>query len=208
MKKTPLLAIIIALTIICFSIPQYGCNESSQPKADSAVVSKTMSHAELLERGKYIVTAAACNDCHSPKIFTPQGIPVPDSTRLLSGHPASSPAMPIDKKALTPGYWVLVGPDLTSFFGPWGISYGANLTPDSTTGLGAWTEDVFIRTIRTGKHLGQEGGRAILPAMPWPSIAQYSDQDLKAIFTYLQALPPVKNKVPAPVYPADIAKMN
>jgi hypothetical protein len=55
--------------------------------------------------------------------------------------------------------------DLTAFVGPWGISYTANLTPDSATGIGAWSEAAFINTIRSGKHLGN--GRDILPPMPW-----------------------------------------
>ncbi|MEK6756185.1 MAG: hypothetical protein AABZ02_08550, partial [Bacteroidota bacterium] len=34
----------------------------------------------LVERGKYLVMAGGCDDCHSPKIFTPAG-PIPDTTR-------------------------------------------------------------------------------------------------------------------------------
>lgn len=91
--------------------------------------------------------------------------------------------------------------------GPWGISYSANLTPDTVTGLGAWNQDVFIKTLRTGRHLGQDGGRAILPPMPWEEFSQLTDDDLKSIFTYLQSLPAISNKVPAPVSPPDVAKM-
>ena len=61
--------------------------------------------------------------------------------------------------------------------------------------------------MRTGKHLGQEGGRPILPPMPWQGIAQYTNEDLKSIFAYLHSLPPINNKVPAPLSPADVAKM-
>ncbi len=206
MRKISIFTGGIALFSLLLSVSQYGCNDTAQAKTDSSAAVKTLSHADLVARGKYIVTAAACSDCHSPKIFTAAG-PIPDSTKTLSGHPANSPALPIDKKVLTPGNWVLLSPDLTEFVGPWGISYSANLTPDSATGLGAWTEDVFIKTMRTGKHLGQEGGRPILPAMPWPSIAQYTDEDLKAIFAYLHELPAISNKVPAPVSPPDVAKM-
>ncbi|MBS1597832.1 MAG: diheme cytochrome c-553 [Bacteroidetes bacterium] len=207
MKKIPVASAAAALLLTAASLFPPGCNQpASTTKADTAATPKTLSHAEMVERGKYIVTAAACNDCHSPKIFTPMG-PIPDSTKSLSGHPANSPNMPIDKKVLKPGEWILIGPDLTSFVGPFGASYGANLTPDSATGLGAWTEDIFIKTLRTGKHLGQDGGRPILPPMPWRNISQYTDQDLKSIFAYLQALPPISNKVPAPLTPDDIAKM-
>jgi hypothetical protein len=208
MKKATLLTVfILSLIIICLSFFQFSCNQTAEQKTDSTAAAKQMSQSEMISRGKYLVTASACNDCHSPKIITPAGEPVPDTTKLLSGHPALEPLMPIDKKVLKPGNWVLIGPDLTSFVGPWGISYSANLTPDSATGLGAWTEYVFIKTIRSGKHLGQEGGRSILPAMPWYFIAQYTDEDLKSIFAYLKALPPISNKVPAPVSPPDVANM-
>ena len=167
---------------------------------------KEMSHGDMVARGKYLVTVAGCNDCHSPKIMTAQG-PVPDTTKLLSGHPANSPLPSMYKNALKPGDWILLGPDLTSAVGPWGISFTANLTPDTATGLGAWTDDVFIKTLRTGKHLGQSGGRDILPPMPWPDFAAATDEDLKAIFAYLKALPAISNKVPAPVPPTEVAKM-
>jgi len=49
---------------------------------------------------------------------------------------------------------------LTARAGPWGVSYAANLTPNKRTGLGGWTADQFIRTMRTGKHLGV--GRPVL----------------------------------------------
>ncbi|HTQ64762.1 MAG TPA: hypothetical protein VMI12_08185 [Puia sp.] len=206
MRKIPFFSAAILLPVLSLSLSQYGCNEAKPVTTDTVAAPKALSQAELLARGKYIITAGGCSDCHSPKIFTAQG-PVPDSTRALSGHPEGSPNLPIDKKALTPGNYMLMGPDITSFVGPFGISYAANLTPDSATGLGAWTEEVFIKTLRTGKHLGLEGGRPILPPMPWQSISLYTDEDLKAMFTYLQAIPAIKNKVPAPVSPPEVAKM-
>jgi hypothetical protein len=197
---------ILSFTIFCISFSQYGCNQPAAEVKDSASGPKQLSNAELLSRGKYFVTTAACGDCHTPKTFTQHG-PVEDSSRLLSGHPAKEPLMPIDKNALKPGNWVLIGGDLTSFVGPWGISFTANLTPDTATGIGLWTDDVFIKIMRTGKHLGQDSGRNILPAMPWNSIAHCTDEDLKAIFIYLKALPPISNKVPQPVPPNEVAKM-
>lgn len=164
--------------------------------AGSAVAGEKTSK-EQIERGKYLVTLGGCHDCHSPKVFTPEGIPMPDETKLLSGHPAGSKLPEIDKRAYAPGFWYLMGPDLTSFVGPWGVSYGVNLTPDDQTGIGLWTEEIFIAAIRSGKHMGN--GRPILPPMPWPYLAQATDDDLKAVFAYLKSLPPIKNAVPAPV---------
>lgn len=204
MRKLPVASAAVMLVLLSISIPHVSCNETA--KSDTVAAPKTLSHGDLVARGKYIVTVSGCSDCHSPKVFTPMG-PVPDSTKSLSGHPAATPPLAIDKKVLTPGGWMLMGPDITSFVGPFGVSYAANLTPDSTTGIGAWTEEVFVKTLRTGKHLGQDGGRPILPPMPWQNIAQYTDEDLKAMFEYLQSIPPISNKVPAPLSPADIAKM-
>jgi hypothetical protein len=195
-----------SMLIGCVILLQYSCNNNAPAQQATEPAKKELSQGELVERGKYLVTTVGCNDCHSPKVMTAEG-PVPDTTKLLSGHPAAMPMPPIDKNALKPGSWILFGPDLTSAVGPWGISYSANLTPDSATGLGAWTEEVFVKTLRTGKHLGQDGGRPILPPMPWQDFSKSTDDDLKAIFTYLKALPPISNKVPAPVSPPDVMKM-
>jgi mono/diheme cytochrome c family protein len=194
------------ILIGCIALLQVSCNNQTQPPPSSDTTKKEMSHADMVIHGKYLVTTIGCNDCHSPKLMTPQG-PVPDSTKILSGHPASQSSLPIDKNVLKPGNWILFSPDLTMTVGPWGISYSANLTPDTVTGLGAWNQDVFIKTLRTGRHLGQDGGRAILPPMPWEEFSQLTDDDLKSIFTYLQSLPAISNKVPAPVSPPDVAKM-
>jgi hypothetical protein len=89
----------------------------------------------------------------------------------------------------------------TAWSGPWGISYTANLTSDKETGIGKWTEKEFRDTIRTGRHLGR--GRQILPPMPIPMYKHFTDADLAAIYTYLQSIPPVKNRVPEPTPPAE-----
>jgi mono/diheme cytochrome c family protein len=154
---------------------------------------KTMTQSEMAVRGKYLVNAAGCNDCHSPKMMTSMG-PVPDTTKLLSGHPANDKLPDFDWKLITDKHLVIFTADLTATAGPWGISYTANLTPDAETGIGGWTKDIFFSAIRNGKHLGI--GRPILPPMPWENFKQLTDQDLESIFTYLKTLPPIKNKVP------------
>lgn len=177
-----------------------------QTRCSNEVADKPLTQEQMIARGRYLVTVASCNDCHTPKIFTPTG-PLTDTTRLMSGHPADSPMPKMDTNALHPGYWALASPDLTAWVGPWGISYTANLTADSTTGIGAWTDEMFIGTLRTGHHMGLPGGRALLPPMPWPFIGQMTDEDLKSVFAYLRSLPVVKNAVPPPVAPPDVLKM-
>jgi hypothetical protein len=188
------------------SILLISCADNTQPdvKAEPTPPTKLEGDA-LVKRGEYIVTIGGCHDCHSPKNFTEKG-PQLDPAKLLSGHPAAMPLPPVHQDALKPGGWILMAPDLTAFVGPWGISYAANLTPDSTTGLGAWTEEVFIKTMRTGKHLGLDNGRPILPPMPWEAIAKMSDEDLSAMYAYLRTLPTVSNKVPEPTPPNEALK--
>ncbi len=149
------------------------------------------------ERGKYLVTVGACNDCHTPWKLGEKG-PEPDMTRMLSGHQEGAKLPP--PPALPPGPWGAVAAlSMTAWAGPWGTSYTANLTPDPETGIGALSEENFVKAMRTGKHYG--GGRDILPPMPWPWIGQMSDGDLKAIYAYLRTVPPIRNKVPDPVPP-------
>lgn len=196
---------IIGLLTGALALVQVGCNTQAEKK-DPVTPVQELTNGELVQRGAYLVTIGGCHDCHSPKKFGPQG-PSLDETRLLSGHPAGSPMPPVDAKALQPGYWVLLAGDATAAVGPWGISYAANLTPDSTTGIGAWSEETFVKTLRTGKHLGQEGGRPILPPMPVEAVGKMTDEDLKAVYTFLQSLPAVKNQVPAPTPPDEAAKL-
>ena len=124
------------------------------------------------------------------------------SPRLLSGHPADAqlPSVPPGVVGPNPNQWAaLTNADLTAWAGPWGTSFAANITPDIATGIGGWTGDQFIRTMRTGKHLGV--GRPILPPMPWFDLAVLNDGDLRAVFAYLKSIKPIKNQVPQPIPP-------
>ncbi len=143
------------------------------------------------ERGKYIVTIGACNDCHTPFKMGANG-PEPDMSRMLSGHPSE---MKLAAPAKLEGGWMWQGAATnTAFAGPWGITYAMNLTPDSLTGIGTWTEDMFVKTIRTGKHWGTS--RPIMPPMPWQWYSNMTDEDLKSVYAYLRTVPAVNNKVP------------
>ncbi len=155
----------------------------------------------MVARGKQLVLLGGCIDCHCPKVMTPMG-PMPDTTRFLAGHSAHDPLPAIPQGVVAPDKWgAITTNDLTAWYGPWGVSFPKNLTPDVATGLGSWTEKMFIDAVRTGKDMGQ--GRQILPPMPWMFIGQLPDADLKAIFAYLKSLPPISNPVPDPIPPTD-----
>lgn len=157
-----------------------------------------LSQEELIKRGMYLTTIGACHDCHSPKIMTPLG-PEPDPNRLLSGHPMGEKIPPTTIQE----DWILFSANLTAFVGPWGVSYAANLTPDDT-GIGNWSFEQFKTAIRKGKYKGLEGSRDLLPPMPWQMYRNFTDDDLKAVFTYLKSLKPINNLVPAPIAPNDM----
>jgi cytochrome c551/c552 len=158
--------------------------------------------AAAAERGAMIVQIGGCNHCHTPWMFDASlGMPVPDMKRMLSGHPADAPDPEgkVGKRDVG-----LIGPTFTSFAMPFGTVYAPNLTPDKDTGMGTWTEKMFVDAIKNGKHMGGNG-RAILPPMPWMDLSALPETDLKALYAFLKSIPAVRNpvpahKVPEPVY--------
>jgi mono/diheme cytochrome c family protein len=192
MRQITVLAGVGILVVACQQAPP---RVEEPPAPDPVAVA-----AAQVERGKYLVDLAGCHDCHTPKNMTDKG-PVPDMSRALSGHPADAKLAEIPKGVLGPGKWMaLTNEHLSAWAGPWGVSFTRNLTPDQATGLGSWTEEMFIKTLRTGKQQGE--GRDLLPPMPWQFYALMTDEDLKAIFAFLRSLPPIENAVPDPIAPA------
>jgi len=167
-----------------------GCSRSTSAQTGSI----ERGTKARVERGAYLVSVMGCHDCHTPFKPGPNG-PEPDMSRALSGHPEAVGALEAAKLE-GPWQWAGAGTN-TAFSGPWGISYTANLTPDQNTGIGIWTEEMFMNAIRQGKHMGTS--RPILPPMPWPVYRNATDEDLKSIFAYLRTLEPITNHVPDPV---------
>lgn len=149
-----------------------------------------------LQRGGYLVNAFGCVHCHAALVMGPKG-PEVDWKRGLSGHPQD---MKLPPAPPAQGPWIGgTAATRTAFWGPWGVSYAANLTPDRETGIGSWSAQIFLASMREGKHLGV--GRPLLPPMPWDAIGQLSDADLTAMYDWLMAQPPVRNQVPEPAAP-------
>jgi hypothetical protein len=73
----------------------------------------------------------------------------------------------------------------------------ANITPDSTTGIGTWSEDAFVGKFKensSDETINQDPGRKN-SIMPWAMYGKMEESDLRAIYAYLRTVPPVKNKV-------------
>jgi len=84
---------------------------------------------------------------------------------------------------------------------PFGVIYTPNITPDRSTGIGAWTSDQFYRAMHDGKDAQ---GDDLYPAFPYPWFRRVSREDDDAIFAYLTAVPavsytPPKNDLPFPL---------
>lgn len=206
----PRSAVLVFLAVLVLGGLATGCRQNPgagiaaaggpAPGVAAVAASPAAHAADPVERGRYLVTIGGCNDCHTPWIVGPDGQFGPDPSRTLSGHPES---MPLSAASLSGNGWGWAGAGTnTAFSGPWGVSFAANLTPDPS-GTGAWDEEIFIRTLRSGKHWGQS--RDILPPMPWFNYGKMTDEDLKAVFAYLRSLPPVSNHVPQPLPPMGTA---
>ena len=118
--------------------------------------------------GRYMATAAGCVECHSKR----------------------------EKGTRVPGTEYGGGME---FIMPNGILTSANISPDKTTGIGSWTEDAFVKRFKTYADSSYKphkvGPKEMNTAMPWMMYAGMKETDLKAIFAYLQTVPPLNNKV-------------
>jgi mono/diheme cytochrome c family protein len=164
----------LALLTLFLAAVLASCSSKSSTTTASSDSSAAASPQDKLARGTYLVTVAGCNDCHTPG--THYG--APDMSRMLSGSEVG---------------WT----------GPWGTSYAANLTPDSSTGLGNYTEDDLVTAFRTGH---KKDGAPILPPMPWPDFAYFTDEDAYAIAAFLKSVPPVVHAVPKNLPPGKKAQ--
>jgi hypothetical protein len=121
-----------------------------------------------LARGKYLVeNEAVCVDCHSPHDWSKHDAPI------------------------TPGMEG-AGQNLAIFGGLPGQVVAPNLTPDSETGSGTWSDDALARAIREG--IGHDG-RALFPIMPYESYRNLPEEDVASIVVFLRSLPPVRNQL-------------
>ncbi|MGO9932336.1 MAG: c-type cytochrome [Steroidobacteraceae bacterium] len=78
-------------------------------------------------------------------------------------------------------------------YGFFGAIYSSNITPDRDTGIGTWTEQDFIRAMRSGVA---PGGRRLFPAFPYTSFTKLSTADIGAVYAYLRTIPATRSVPP------------
>jgi hypothetical protein len=74
----------------------------------------------------------------------------------------------------------------------------ANITPDEETGIGAWTEQLFVNRLTAYKEMAKDPpkvGPESFTLMPWLNLSQIEPQDLSAIYAYLRTQRPIHNHV-------------
>ncbi|WP_026685543.1 c-type cytochrome [Azovibrio restrictus] len=73
---------------------------------------------------------------------------------------------------------------------PFGKLYSTNITPDKETGIGNYSFAQFDRAMRQGVAAD---GHNLYPAMPYPSYAKMTREDMQALYAYLmEGLAPVR----------------
>ncbi len=123
---------------------------------------------DQVQTGKYLATMASCGDCHTP--FEKGKY---DMKKFMAGG--------------------------RSFPLPGGTLTTSNLTPSKVNGLGNWTEEKFVARFKQ-----YQDSSFVIPTvttkefntmMPWLMYATMTEEDLKAIFAYLQSLKPIDQEI-------------
>ena len=163
-----LLPALLALLVAGISLT-IGWRPFIGPRARPLTTRRFDPTPERLARGTYLVThVTACMECHAPHRWAEHDAPV-ESNMLGAGQEIRMKGLP-------------------------GRVVAPNLSPDSETGAGNWTDDQLARAIREG--IGHDG-RALFPIMPYQRYRSMSDEDVASIIVYLRSLPPVRQHQPA-----------
>ena len=120
-------------------------------------------------QGEYLITACVCFDCHTPM----------EGGQFVEGMDFAG------------------GLEFNLQTG--GVARSANITPDIETGIGSWTKDMFIKKFKVFNDSSfipyEVPAGEFNTEMPWAYYSKLSEEDLGAMYDYLQSIPPVNNQV-------------
>lgn len=80
-----------------------------------------------------------------------------------------------------------------AFQTPFGTLYSTNITPDTKTGIGEWSDLDFLNSMRVGVR---PNGEHLYPAFPYTSFTKMTDGDILSLYAYLQSIPAVEQRPP------------
>ena len=78
-----------------------------------------------------------------------------------------------------------------------GATVSRNLTPDRKTGIGALSDEEILRVLRSGVF--QDGRVVIYRHMPWAALANWTEEDRRAVVAYLRLINPIEHQIPDPM---------
>lgn len=176
MDKEDLYSIIVYLTTlkpIENKIPEsksdFPMNFIINTIPQKAVYSQKPSENEPVKYGEYLFNAASCNECHTKQ----------------------------EKGTKIAGMELAGGFDFMMPTG--GVTRSSNITPDPTTGIGKWTEQMFVNRFKyyadstyVPYKINKDEFNTV---MPWTMYGTMKKSDLKAIYAYLKTVKPIKNEV-------------
>ena len=164
-KLFAFVAIVVATSIVAYLT---SCNNNTDKSADNKT---SDSLKKVLVRGEYLAThVALCIECHSSHDMSKYSGPIIPGTEGGGGFA-------FDQKLGLPG-----------------VVYGRNITPDSATGIGTWSDAEVLRAVTQGIS---KNGDTLFPLMPYPHMNRMAKDDIMSIIAYIRTLKPISNKVPA-----------
>lgn len=172
LKAIGLVAGLLVLLVLLLSAYVLAVWDRTDPRSAPSFTAPRDS--ATIARGEYLFKVTwQCYGCH--QTGTPDGNKPPSGGRAF------------DLRTIGPGF---------------GIYYSRNITPDTATGIGLWTDGEIMQAIREGVRRDRH---TLFPIMPTDWLKDLSDQDALAIVAYLRSLPAVRNTVP-PAEPSFMAK--
>jgi mono/diheme cytochrome c family protein len=136
---------------------------------------------DSVEYGEYMTIIGGCAECHTPK---EQGVDI-EGMYLAGGF---------------------------EFQMPFGMVRSVNITSHDQTGIGRWTKEMFVNRFKQydvpSDSLPDVGENQFNTVMPWQMYAGMKEQDLEAIYTYLQTVEPVENAVTRFTPPSETTASN
>lgn len=160
----PVLGVVLAVAISL----TIGWRPFLGPRARPLTARKFEATPERLARGRYLANAVSgCTYCHSEHDWKA------DADPIIEGKLGAGQVFPL---AGLPGTVV-----------------ASNITPDSATGAGSWTDDQLARAIREG--IGHDD-RTLFPLMPYEHFRHMADEDLASVVVYIRSLQAVQNPLP------------
>jgi len=150
------------------SEPDFPVNFIINTMPKEASLTSLPSETDQVAYGKYLITATGCVDCHSK---TEKGSVVP-GTEFGGGMEFSSPN---------------------------GVMRSPNITMHKQTGIGNWTKEAFVARFKAYADSSYVSPKVapgdLNTPMPWTMYAGMNQQDIEAIYAYLNTVEPIDHQV-------------